>query len=80
MVLTVEQVRHLAQDVRLESLHAYAVSSDRTEGEARRAHFMRMGSFPCKLHASSESNTARGQRRTSLDSQSGATRVPADRT
>ena len=37
MVLTVSEVRNLAQDVRLESLHAYAVSSaaDRREQKVR---------------------------------------------
>ena len=35
MVLTVSEVRNIAQDVRLESLRAYAVSSDRREQKAR---------------------------------------------
>ena len=36
LVLTVAEVRHLAQHVQLESLRGYAVSSDRKEGEAGR--------------------------------------------
>ena len=36
MVLTVAEVRNVSQDVRLESLRANAMSSDRTEGEAGR--------------------------------------------
>ena len=36
MAPTVAEVRNLGQDVRLESLRAYAVSSDRKEGEAGR--------------------------------------------
>ena len=59
MVLTVAEVRNLAQDaarVRCE------FGSPRTEGEAGRAHIMCMDSSPCTLHAARESNTARGQR------------------